>query len=68
MPVTLDQAAANIGADVAYVYGERGELRERGVITSVSKYYVFVRYGDSFHSKATHPDLLEFVGAQQVSK
>ena len=34
---------------------------EEGVITSVGKAYVFVRYGADTGSKATHPAMLEAV-------
>lgn len=43
--MTLDEAAAHIGAGVVYApYPYRGR-KEKGVITSVNSSWVFVRYG-----------------------
>jgi hypothetical protein len=51
--VTLEEAAAHIGAGVVYI-PEHG-AREDGVITSVTSRWVFVRYRGDAGSKATSP-------------
>lgn len=35
--------------------------KEDGVVTSINSTYVFVRYGDDTHSKATDPGDLELM-------
>lgn len=60
--MTLEQAADNIGR--AVVYHGFGPVEE-GVITSVNSTWVFVRYGADKHSKATMPQMLEFVGGSR---
>jgi hypothetical protein len=49
--MTIDEVADNVGAGV--VYEPRDDVREDGVITSVSASYVFVRYRGDDGSKAT---------------
>lgn len=56
--ITLNQARSNIGKTVAYT-PPHGVGTEVGVITSVGPQFVFVRYGDERHSKATHPANLD---------
>lgn len=56
--MTLDRAARNIGHAVVYMPAGRRDLIERGVITSVNRTFVFVRYGDDQTSKATPPERL----------
>jgi hypothetical protein len=63
--VTLDEARALVGHKVEYrsrYMGPDGDEAldvEEGVITSVTAHYVFVRYRDDHHSKATNPADLE---------
>lgn len=63
--ITLAQARNHIGSGVVYT-APHGATREDGVITSVGQQFVFVRYAGDNHSKATHPDNLDFLasGAQ----
>jgi len=56
--MTLDEAAANVGAGV--VYRSMGGI-EDGVITSVNSRVVFVRYKGDNGSKATNPGDLTFL-------
>ena len=56
--ITLESAAEHIGAKVIY---DSGHGLEEGVITSVNKTYVFVRYGSHVHSTATYPADLTFL-------
>jgi hypothetical protein len=73
----LKDAAAHVGDKVIYraahspvganrprLYpdpaGERG-VAEEGVITSVGKEFVFVRYAGDHGSKATNPSMLELL-------
>lgn len=64
--ITLDQAPANIGNPVIYTQ-PHGVKTEDGVITSVGAQFVFVRYGNDRHSKATHPDNLELTAVAEAS-
>lgn len=54
--MTLDEAREHVGSKVVYrtSYGRT----EEGVITSVMKTFVFVRYGSDSGSKATQPESL----------
>jgi ribosomal protein L35AE/L33A len=56
--ITLEEASHNIGFRV--VYRPRVGIVEEGVITSVGRENVFVRYRGDLHSKATHPADLEW--------
>lgn len=60
--MTLEEAKNNIGKFVIYTPfdGCLDKEKEVGVITSVNERYVFVRYGDELHSKATNPLDLKF--------
>ena len=60
--MTLDNARKNIGRYVKYTpfKGCDKSQIELGVITSVNDSYVFVRYGNDLHSKATNPSDLSF--------
>lgn len=60
--MTLEEARNNIGRYVVYTpfEGCSDNQKELGVITSVNDTYVFVRYGDELHSKATRPEDLKF--------
>ncbi|AMM44972.1 hypothetical protein SP15_174 [Bacillus phage SP-15] len=42
-------------------------LKEEGVITTVGTRYVFVRYGNDIHSKATSPEDLEYAFDDKTS-
>jgi hypothetical protein len=53
--MTLEEAKERIGHKVAYVQPGAPRLEE-GVITSVNKTFVFVRYGADMGSKATRPE------------
>ena len=55
--MTLDEAREHIGSRVVYQPGG-GQPCEEGVITSVSDFYIFVRYGAGSGPKATRPDWL----------
>jgi hypothetical protein len=59
--MTLEEARKNIGRYVVYTpfEGCSDNQKEVGVITSVNDTYVFVRYGDELHSKATRPEDLK---------
>jgi len=60
--MTLEEARNNIGRYVTYIpfaYCDKSQY-EFGVITSVNDRYVFVRYGNELHSKATRPEDLKF--------
>jgi len=61
--MTLDEARRHIGAGVTY-RPNRYFRAEDGEITSVSDYYVFVRYVGDRGSKATRPQDLDLLGAQ----
>jgi hypothetical protein len=54
--MTLDEAAQHIGHQVTY--RPHGGHHEHGTITAVTSRYVFVRYGQDRHSKATTADAL----------
>lgn len=54
--MTIEECRANIGA--AVVYAPSSGRREDGVITDVTRMYVFVRYDGDRHSKATAPGQL----------
>lgn len=54
--MTLDEARACIGRSVVYTSGYGPP--EEGVITSVSKTFVFVQYAGQLHSKGTAPENL----------
>lgn len=56
--ITLQEAMQNIGRKVVYT-PYRGDIEE-GVITGTSSVWVFVRFGDAKHSKATAGAALEF--------
>ena len=60
--MTLEEARNNIGRYVVYTpfKGCSESQKELGVITSVNDTYVFVRYGDELHSKATRSEDLKF--------
>lgn len=51
------------GVDVGrkVVYSCNLTDKEEGVITSWNERYIFVRYGNDCHSKATNPKHLEFI-------
>ena len=57
--MTLQEARDNIGAWVVYE-PYQGCEKETGIITSVNDTYVFVKYGNDLHSKATRPENLRF--------
>jgi len=57
--VTLQEACAVINRPVIYV--PRVGEPEEGIVTAVNTAYVFVRYGNDQHSKATRPEDLEVV-------
>lgn len=59
--MTLEEAKNNIGRWVVYTpfKGCPDNQKEVGVITSVNDTYVFVRYGNELHSKATRPEDLK---------
>lgn len=52
--MTLDECREAVGRQVIY-RPAHGANPEQGIITSVGEVYVFVRYGDDQHSKATAP-------------
>ena len=56
--MTLEEAKQNIGRYVVYIPHPTcpNNQRELGVITSVNEKYVFVRYGNDVHSKATRAE------------
>lgn len=56
--MTLEEAAENIGREVAY--SPNPGVVERGAIKSVASIWVFVQYGTDCYSKATDPSHLEF--------
>ena len=58
----IKPANEDIGRKVVYKrdWMEPEEFEE-GVITSISKTFVFVRYGRDVHSKATYPRDLDFI-------
>ena len=56
--ITLECAAEHVGAKVIY---DSGHGLEEGVITSVNKTYVFVRYDGQTASRATYPSDLTFL-------
>jgi hypothetical protein len=60
--MTLQEAKNNIGKWVVYTPfdGCSKDQKEIGIITSVNESYVFVRYGNELHSKATLPEDLKF--------
>jgi hypothetical protein len=43
-----------IGRSVVYI-----PTKETGIVTSKNESFVFVRYGDEMHSKATRPENLK---------
>jgi hypothetical protein len=47
--------------DRKVIYYPVGGLTEEGIIISKNSIYVFVRYGNDFNSKATHPRYLEYI-------
>ena len=59
--MTLEQARNNIGCYVTYIpfKGCDKSQYEIGIITSVNEKYVFVRYGNNLHSKATRAEDLK---------
>lgn len=57
--ITLEEASHNIGSVVIYL--PRPGVVEEGVITSVGRENVFVRYRGDLHSKATRPEDLNWV-------
>lgn len=59
--MTLEEATRNIGTYVTYIpfKGCDKSQYEFGIITSVNDRYVFVRYGNDLHSKATNPENLK---------
>ena len=61
--MTLADAAEHIDHEVIYDPGLRA-LTERGVIASVGRKYVFVRFGGSPTPKATLPADLTLAGAK----
>lgn len=61
MPITVEEACANIGRAVVYRAGHLGAPAEQGIITSANDRYVFVRYGATEHGVATPPDKLEWM-------
>lgn len=58
----LSEARENIGRRVIYTpYPNCPKYQlERGIITSVNDYFVFVRYGEDSFSKATNAQDLEW--------
>jgi hypothetical protein len=57
--MTIDEARGHIGEEVTYhPYAPELDPVERGVITSVSDRYAFVRYHGDAVGKATSPELL----------
>lgn len=62
--MTLEEARSNIGESVVYsvYYLDGAKKSEPGVITSVSEHFVFVRYGNDKHSKATLAQMLTLQG------
>lgn len=61
--MTLDEAAAHLGAQATYTPYDDPDRPETGVITAVTSRYVFVRYGEDRHSKATAADRLQLAAA-----
>lgn len=59
--MTLEEAREKIGYIVEYSPYENCPQNEKeyGIITSVNDYYVFVKYGTDFISKATRPEDLK---------
>ena len=63
--MTLDECRQAIGAGV--VYEPKHGPRQDGVITAVSRQYVFVRYRGDDHSMATRPQDLTLATVGGVS-
>lgn len=61
--MSIRATAKDVGRAVVY-RPSHGEP-ERGVITSVGRAHVFVRYGTDQHSKATRPDQLEWANSDK---
>lgn len=61
--MTLEEARSNIGKKVIYTPFKDCSYKdkEEGIITSVNKVNVFVRYGSDVNSKATNPEDLSFI-------
>ncbi len=61
--MTLTEARDRVGQKVVYRAPHVGHHQpgEEGVITSVGDTWVYVRYGASTTSKATHPEMLAAV-------
>ncbi len=60
--MTLDEARKHIADGVVY-HPPGGGPAENGVITSVGKWFAFVRYGTQGHSKATAAEYLTLLAA-----
>lgn len=60
--MTLEEAAAHIGSTVSYLPNGHDQP-DTGYITAVTSRYVFVRYGQDHHSKATAPHNLHLTAA-----
>lgn len=59
--MTLKEARNNIGKWVVYEPFANCPIgmKETGIITSVNDTYVFVKYKNELHSKATRPEQLK---------
>ena len=57
--ITLEDARANVGRGV--VYHPTPRTVEQGVITGVSRTYVFVLYDGDQQAKATAPEALDWL-------
>lgn len=64
----IDPEQKDIGRKA--IYRERSGFRigvvEEGVITSYNDYFVFVRYGNDTHAKATRRGDLEWAAAENI--
>jgi hypothetical protein len=63
--MTLGEAREHIGHSV--VYRSHNGVTEYGVITSVGRVWVMVRYGSDQHSKGTDPAALALLSAEVES-
>ena len=59
--MNLIEARECVGSKVLYRPNHQKTGGEEGVITSVGKVYVFVRYGDDSFSKATSASMLRLI-------
>ena len=59
----IDPQPSDVGRKVVFTqrYNPTAAKREEGVITSINEQFVFVRYGNQSHSKATYRSDLEWL-------